>query len=435
MLKFGKWVAINVLVFLMFMEIAGLISYAILHGKLFYLPHEVDGHKIQLTMEVLHPYFGYSHQTNREDESRFTNNYGFLMLKEMFPEGYDYPTTMKDKDTVLVGVFGGSVGQRFVLSMQRTGVLHHLLGVFSEYQGKTIKVLQFSHAGYKQPQQLLVYSYFLSIGQKLDLVINIDGFNEIALTPVNIHNNVSYAMPVSFVYKRKAVDLLTGGYLSKYHLARSAIEGCSLASCVFKQYLLSQYYRAIHKMNEEKYYHRLEKHADAFYNFALIESDNHQARSLIEDAEDASIYQDALKLWRNATIHMKHLSDLHKIRYIHVIQPNQWYRPTASEKYHKQFTDTHAGKMEAVAVETAYPLLVEMSKTLEGQINIIELTDIFDRIPSGEFGEIYRDDCCHFTERGNVIIASEIVKGIAANDNDEEVLEKLSEINIEQFVE
>ena len=32
--------------------------------------------------------------------------------------------------------------------------------------------LCFSHEGYKQPQQLLVLSYFLSLGQPFDLVIN-----------------------------------------------------------------------------------------------------------------------------------------------------------------------------------------------------------------------------------------------------------------------
>ena len=34
--------------------------------------------------------------------------------------------------------------------------------------------------GYKQPQQLTTLAYLMSIGGQFDLVLNIDGFNEVA---------------------------------------------------------------------------------------------------------------------------------------------------------------------------------------------------------------------------------------------------------------
>ena len=52
-----------------------------------------------------------------------------------------------------------------------------------------------SHEGYKQPQQLLVPTYFLSIGQVFDLVVNIDGFNEVALSSVNHQRGLDISMP------------------------------------------------------------------------------------------------------------------------------------------------------------------------------------------------------------------------------------------------
>ena len=52
-----------------------------------------------------------------------------------------------------------------------------------------------SHEGYKQPQQLLVLSYFLSIGQTFDLVVNIDGFNEVALSSLNHQRGLDISMP------------------------------------------------------------------------------------------------------------------------------------------------------------------------------------------------------------------------------------------------
>jgi len=57
--------------------------------------------------------------------------------------------------------------------------------------------LCFSHEGYKQPQQLLVLSYFLSIGQPFDMVMNIDGFNEVALGGINDRYGWTFRCPAT----------------------------------------------------------------------------------------------------------------------------------------------------------------------------------------------------------------------------------------------
>jgi hypothetical protein len=44
---------------------------------------------------------------------------------------------------------------------------------------KEIVLLNFGSGGFRQPQQLLILTYFFLIGQRLDLVINLDGFNEV----------------------------------------------------------------------------------------------------------------------------------------------------------------------------------------------------------------------------------------------------------------
>ena len=63
------------------------------------------------------------------------------------------------------------------------------------FKARTLVPLCMAHEGYKQPQQLLVLAYFLSIGQPFDLVINIDGFNEVALSPLNNQQNLDISMP------------------------------------------------------------------------------------------------------------------------------------------------------------------------------------------------------------------------------------------------
>ena len=63
------------------------------------------------------------------------------------------------------------------------------------FRGRDIVPLCFSHEGYKQPQQLLILSYFLSIGQAFDVVVNIDGFNEVAISPLNDARGLDISMP------------------------------------------------------------------------------------------------------------------------------------------------------------------------------------------------------------------------------------------------
>lgn len=255
----------------------------------------------------------------------------------------------------------------------------------------------------------LSMSYFLSIGQEFDIVINVDGFNEIYFASVNAYDNVSYSMPASFIYKRKTIDLLTGTNNVKRHIAKNAIDNCFFSSCFLSNRLLSLYYKLNHKIAQANYYYYPKMNEDAFYNFHLLESNKHRARPTTEPssdellgtqeyAKDLSIYNDTVNLWRNASIHMKHLSDLHKIQYIHVIQPNQWHRPTSPDKYEKLFDHKTIGTIEPFAVESRYPLLLDTAKTLENDVRIVELTTIFDEIPSAQFKRIYRDDCCHFTE-------------------------------------
>ena len=95
----------------------------------------------------------------------------------------DYPVARASDRQLLVGIFGGSVGAWFCeVGADR---LAARLAAAPAFRGRDVVPLCFSHEGYKQPQQLLVLSYFLSIGQAFDLVINIDGFNEVAMSPLN----------------------------------------------------------------------------------------------------------------------------------------------------------------------------------------------------------------------------------------------------------
>ena len=115
-----------------------------------------------------------------------TNNYGVFSR-------YDYPYAPNDTETLAVGIFGGSVSQWFALQGARP--LIATLQASPGLRSRSILVLNFANGGYKQPQQLLFLNYLLAIGQRLDYVVNIDGFNEVAIAAVNVAGGISVAMP------------------------------------------------------------------------------------------------------------------------------------------------------------------------------------------------------------------------------------------------
>ena len=57
-------------------------------------------------------------------------------------------------------------------------------------------LLNTAYGGYKQPQQLMALNYALALGAQFDVVVNLDGFNEVALdASENALQGVSPAYP------------------------------------------------------------------------------------------------------------------------------------------------------------------------------------------------------------------------------------------------
>ena len=174
-------VVVNVVVFCVLAEIAGLVVYYAQAGELFYLhrpnyaliPETAQG---EITADRLNPYFGPSHKagqpfdfpTELREAGRpvprqlTTNNFGF-------DSPYQCPIVKGNREFI-VGLFGGSVGVFFCLAGADRLVAD--LQQHEFFKDRTIVPLCMAHEGYKQPQQLLVLAYFLSIGQTFDLVIS-----------------------------------------------------------------------------------------------------------------------------------------------------------------------------------------------------------------------------------------------------------------------
>ena len=124
---------------------------------------------------VLHPYFGYTYSPYKDETHGAglpINPHGFLGEGDIL--------TKNAEDDFNVVIVGGSVANNFLVH-NRTK-LPARLKELPALRGKKVNVFAFTAGGYHQPQQLLIINYYLSCyGAKVDLLINIDGYNEITV--------------------------------------------------------------------------------------------------------------------------------------------------------------------------------------------------------------------------------------------------------------
>ncbi len=118
-----------------------------------------------------HPYFGYVNDW--EDEISIENK---IFNRQGFRSEFDYPYKKQSEKEFVVGIFGGSLASMLASHLQKNLILIEKLKSKPVLKNKKIIILNFAFGAYAQPQQFHVASSYI---KSIDLLINIDGFNEI----------------------------------------------------------------------------------------------------------------------------------------------------------------------------------------------------------------------------------------------------------------
>jgi hypothetical protein len=134
---------------------------------------------------VLHPYLGYV------DDAAAVEVFGFPISNFGFVDGAP-PLRVARPDRFVVGLVGGSValqlglygGDALAAALQRSPAL----------ASKRVEVVRLAVGGWKQPQQLFVVQLLTMLGGHFDCIVNLDGFNEVAL----VEENVPFGVPAWF---------------------------------------------------------------------------------------------------------------------------------------------------------------------------------------------------------------------------------------------
>ena len=326
-----------------------------------------------------------------------TNNYGFDSV-------LDYPYRKQSADEFVIGIFGELFALGFVKATM-PDLFDDILAKVPELRGRKITVLSFAREGFKQPQQLETLAYFLSIGQRFDLVINIDGVNAILQALVNQRAGLDYSMPS---------DGQTGYLRGMFGSAlRQETGRKGLIAYYFWRDVREQILRRMAAMPFAGPASVLDlafSLAGRFEAHALKTSLAPAAASPINEpvfmlpqkqgTTPAEAIDRSVEDWGRSSLLMSRMLRGVGIPYLHVLQPNQYFskKPFSPEEARVAFA---WDQWFAEPTRDGYRRLDEEGRNLvkEG-VDFVSAVDIYDNVAE----PLYTDDCCHTNRAGLLLL-------------------------------
>lgn len=356
---------------------------------------------------VLHPFLGfvYSPEYNLLQERTLRNlavdDQGFFELREPPPAPSARP--------LRVGIFGGSLAMVFSFQGMRT-----LVPGLTPLAGERGVVIEsYGMGGYKQPQQLMTLSWLIARGAAPDVVINLDGFNEVVLPRTeNLLQGVNPFYPRAWERRVTAVpdarqERLEGevAYLEsrRAEIARS-FERPALRWSVSWNFLwrwLDR--RAAAEAAEARLRLAAYRPPDRPW---VAHGPSYRAGGRAE------VVRDLVAVWERSSQAMHDMATAAGLRYYHFLQPNQYVpesKPLAPLELQIAFDPEHLYRQPVIE---GYPELREAGRRLaERGVEFHDLTGIF----TGERRPVYIDDCCHLNRLGNDLVGEAVVEAILAD--------------------
>lgn len=348
-----------------------------------------------MAQEVIHPYLGFVRKPRVEGGSGAY--YGFE----------DAPGTWLEsgeKDTVVIGIFGGSVAQRFYYGGR--GELEKQLQRHPLFTGKRIVTKLLALPGYKQPQQLFTLNYYLSLGGRLDVAVNIDGVNELILPSYeNTPKGVFPFYPRSWFFRiqpEERADLFPLiGQISYLTQKRSEWAQRFLHS----PFSLSMTSAFVWRIGDVYLAAKLGRREALLVSVYAGEAEDYAVTGPIRhytSREEELL--DSVEHWKRSSVLMHAMSAARGIRYFHFLQPTgrlDGAKPLTEAEHAKVFL----GEFPPTDIVNAgYPLLREAGRDLWK--NGVRFTDI-SRVFHNVRRPIYTD-CCHVEIEGSEIMARAI---------------------------
>lgn len=360
---------------------------------------------------VIHPYLGF---VRTRVEGQPTNEFGFVGPS---------PLVRRGPDRVNVALLGGSVA----LHLYRNAgeALRLLLSGSDAFEGKDVHLVSLALPGYKQPQQLIALNYLLYRGAQYDVVVNLDGFNEVVLP---FTDNLPYGTSLHhprrwWLYEKAGISVDEARQITE--IAEIRVDQRLVREIVsWPAVRWSSFATLIGDVLTARLQAQLLTRDAAYRNAHLSDEVPVALDGYGESAENIrGHFMEAGRSWARASWQMHQLAEARGFEYFHFLQPNQYVpgsKPLSARERRIAHVDAFEGRALPYhpsvaayksAVEAGYPVLQHAGKQLrERGVDFVDLTGIFETSTE----TLYDDACCHLNRKGYVRVARRIAQHITS---------------------
>ena len=340
------------------------------------LPHDATN-----ILELRHPFYG------------FTKRSPDRVVNAALPQ-------QRREDTVVIGLLGGSVAAAVKPSFQ--DALDRWFAAKDLPQQPV--VLNLAVSGAKQPQQALIVANTLLLGGEFDLIVNLDGVNEvIGSGERNFENGVFPFLPLWWD-KRVGLtheEILRAGQIGilRREQARRAAAG---ETSILRW---SALFGLANRWRQERMAAAISQRnwqlaaAAADYSLEKHGPGNWPA--------PGALFPAAARVWYRGSLMLARLAEVAGADYYHFLQPSQYVpdaKPLSPEELEVAYKPEGINGPAAIK---GYSQLRQYNRDLSGQgIHYFDLTGIFVDHPE----TLYVDDCCHLNDRGYELLAAAMVR-------------------------
>ncbi|MCA8974115.1 MAG: hypothetical protein KDC98_05305 [Planctomycetes bacterium] len=346
---------------------------------------------------MVHPYLGFVNDAAAAVNAPHPcTPFGFF--------GTSSPVRQRSEDRYIIGVVGGSVAMHFGLFAPTP--LAEALRRSPALASREIEVVDLALGGYKQPQQLLAVQLMLVLGGQFDCIVNLDGFNEIALVQENVPLGVPAWYPRSWARLLDAVPTADQQRRLGHIAVLSELREQRIATADTLWWSpLAQFFW---QWRDRSLVVQIAQLLAAVDRAAAAPSPALIGRGT-DGATVAESRRQMVAVWQRASLQLRSLCEANGIRYFHFLQPNQYVpgsKPIGPEEAAVAIDVEHPWRK---AVLEAFPLLQRAGAELvrEG-VAFTDLTGVF----ADHEEPLYTDSCCHFGQKGHAILAAHIAAAI-----------------------
>lgn len=356
------------------------------------------------TVDILHPYLGFVRQPRPDNDSAASEDqvspWGFV--------GNSSPIQQRRPGKVIVGILGGSVAEEFANVGEKR--FRDTLQRSSSFAGKQIILVRLALKGYKQPQQLMLLNFLLSQGAEFDLIINIDGFNEVTLPGLeNVPHGVFASYPRSWQMqvassRDPAALRLIGRLALRKELSRVWASRVNSSPARFSPALVLMW-----RAYDDSLWRGTVRDYRSLSVLLACQAGYCATGPPQKFAATDDLMEHCAEVWMRSSLQLQYLAVANGIHYYHFLQPNQYLpgsKVMGAQEHREAYLQT---QLYRPYVERGYPWLRRYGAQLKGQgVQFHDLTQLFATQPLAT----YRDNCCHYSLLGNEMLADEIARAI-----------------------